>query len=75
MLDVRYEKFDVGFVCGFVGKFDKKLVIGEMWIFFRFLYLYRNKVVLIVGLDLGCEMGESVDFCGVLRYWVRYCGF
>ena len=36
------------------------------------LYLYKKKVVWIVGLDLVCWMGKSVDFCGVLRYWVRY---
>ena len=23
----------------------------------------------------GWEMGESADFCGVLRYWVRYLIF
>ena len=46
-----------------------------MWIFFGFLYLYMKKVVWIVGWDLGCEMGESVDLVGFLRYWGRYCDF
>ena len=43
-----------------------------MWVFFGFLYLYRKKVIWIVGLDLGCVIGKSVDFSGVLRYWGRY---
>ena len=25
--------------------------------------------------DLGSVVGESVDFSGVLRYWVRYWDF
>lgn len=36
-----------------------------MWIFLGFLYLYRKKVVWIVGWDWVCEVGESVDFYGV----------
>ena len=32
-------------------------------------------MILIVGLDLGCVIGESVDFSGVLRYWGRYWDF
>ena len=44
-------------------------------IFFGFLYLYGKKVVWIWGWDLGCVMGESIDFSRVLRYWVRYWDF
>ena len=32
-------------------------------------------MVWIEGLDLGCVVGESVDFSGVLRYWGRYWDF
>lgn len=32
-------------------------------------------MVWIVDCDWGWEMGESADFCGVLRYWVRYLIF
>ena len=32
-------------------------------------------MVWIVVLELGCVVGESVDFSGGLRYWVRYWGF
>ena len=46
-----------------------------MWIFLRILYLYRKKVVWIVGLRLGCVVGKSVEFSRVLRYWVRYLDF
>ena len=42
---MRYEKFDVSFV----GKFSEKLVIGESVDFLVILYLYRKKVVWIVG--------------------------
>ena len=31
-----------------------------------------KKVVFVCELNLGYEMGESVDFSGVERYWVRY---
>lgn len=72
---MRYEKFDVSFVCGFVGKFVEKLVIGKSVDFLVILYLYRKKVVWIVGFGLGWEMDESIDFSVVLRYWVRYWGF
>ena len=51
---MRYEKFDVGFVCGFVGKFDKKLVIGENVDFsldFR-IYIGRKWFGLWIGLGL-----------------------
>ena len=47
----------------------------KVWIFLRILYLYRKKVVWIVGLEFGCEIGESVDFSRVWRYWVRYFDF
>ena len=46
-----------------------------MWIFLRILYLYRKKVVWIWVLRWGVRLGESVDFSGVLRYWVRYWDF
>ena len=46
-----------------------------MGILFGFLYLYRKKVVLIVGFRLGWEIGESVDFSGVCRYLGRYGDF
>ena len=39
------------------------------------LYLYKKKVVWIVGRDLGWQMDESVDFNGFLRYLVRYWDF
>lgn len=45
-----------------------------MRIFLGFLYLYRKKVVWIVGWDWD-EVGESVDFYGVLRYLGRYWDF
>lgn len=55
--------------------FNEKWVIGESVGFLWILYLYRKKVVWVVGLDLGYEMGKSVDFSGVLRYWGRYLDF
>ena len=48
--------------------FNEKFVIGENVDFLGFLYLYRKKVVWIVGWDLGCMMVESADFSRVLRY-------
>ena len=45
--------------------FNEKLVIGESWDFIGVLYLYRKKVVWIMGLDLVCWMGKSIDFSWV----------
>ena len=28
-----------------------------------------------MGWDWECDVGKSINFCGGLRYWVRYCGF
>ena len=53
------------FECGFVGKFGAKLIIGESVGFFGFLYLYRKKVVWIVGLKVGGVIGGSVGFSRV----------
>ena len=62
-------------MCIFDVFFGEKSVIGKsvdfIWIF---VFIYEES-----GLDyvfgLGCEMGESVDFSKVLRYWVRYLDF
>ena len=45
--------------------FGAKLIIGESVDFLRILCLYRKKVIFVCELNLGCEMGESVDFIGV----------
>ena len=53
----------LSFVCCVIDViFSEKLLIGENVDFLWFLYLYRKKVVWIVGCKLGWEIGESVDF-------------
>lgn len=41
----------------------------KVLIFLGFLYLYRKKVVWIVGWNLDCVMDESVDFSGFDDIW------
>ena len=62
---MRYEKFDVSFVCGFVGKFVEKLVIGKSVDFLVILYLYRKKVVWIVGWGFGVMWVKMLILVGV----------
>ena len=63
------KKFDVGFVCGFVGKFVEKLVIGESVDFSHdfCIYIGRKCFGLWVWIEV-CGMDESIDFSRVLRY-------
>ena len=46
----------------------------KVWIFLGFC-IYIGRKWFGFGLKLGCGMDESVDFSGVLRYWVRYWDF
>ena len=52
-------------VASFDVIFIEKLLIGESWDFLGIFHLYRKKVIFVCELNLGCEMGESVDFSGV----------
>ena len=50
------KKFDVGFVCGFVGKFVEKLVIGKSVDFSWVLIFIQEESGFDYGLRLGCSV-------------------
>ena len=71
-----YVELDINvIVVSFDVIFSEKFIIGKNVNFLMILYLYRKKVVWIMDFGFGCEIDESVDFLGVLRYWVRYLDF
>ena len=55
--------------------FNEKLLIGKSVIFlWIFIFIWKESG-LDYGLELGVQISKSVDFFGVLRYWVRYLIF
>ena len=61
-----YVELDINVgVASFYVIFSEKLVIGESVDFSQDFVFIQEESSLDCGLELGCEMGESIDFSGV----------
>ena len=71
-----YVELDINvIIVSFDVIFIEKLLIGKSVDFLGIFIFIQEENGLDLELDLGCVMGESVDFSRVLRYWVRYLDF
>lgn len=61
-----YVELDINVsVASFDVIFSEKLVIGKSLDFLWIFVFIQEESGLDCGLELGCEMGESIDFSGV----------